>query len=179
MAPTLKLTYFGLSGRAEATRLALHIGGVAFEDERISFEEFGALKAAGKLPFGSVPMLDVDGEVYAESGAILRYAGKLSGLYPKCEKAAMKVDMVADAIEPVLSASFSAKTPEAKQKIVDEMFPRYVSAIDEFYSQTKGPYLLGEELWVADLKIACALTMFTDGGMFAIGEPDCLTSTPT
>ncbi len=86
----------------------------------------------------------------------------------------MKVDMVADAIEPVLSAVFSAKTPEAKQKIVDELFPRYVGAIDKFYSQTKGTYLLGEELSVADLKIACALTMLTDGGMFAIGEPDCL-----
>ena len=37
----LKLTYFDFpGGRAEPTRLALHIGGVAFEDYRCPFSDF-------------------------------------------------------------------------------------------------------------------------------------------
>lgn len=37
---SLKLIYFDFGGRAEAVRLALHVGGVAFEDVRITEAEF-------------------------------------------------------------------------------------------------------------------------------------------
>ena len=36
------LNYFGIPGRAEATRVALAIAGVDYEDKRLSFPEFGA-----------------------------------------------------------------------------------------------------------------------------------------
>ena len=45
------------AGPAEPARLALTIGGVAFEDARVSREEMQALKAAGKLPCGQVLVL--------------------------------------------------------------------------------------------------------------------------
>lgn len=35
------LNYFGFPGRGEATRVALTLAGVDFEDKRMSFEEFG------------------------------------------------------------------------------------------------------------------------------------------
>lgn len=71
----------------------------AFDDKRIPFPEFGALKAAGAFPFGSVPVLDIGTERFAQSGAILRYAGKLAGLYPVDAVAALRVDMAIDTIE--------------------------------------------------------------------------------
>lgn len=71
----------------------------AYEDKRISFPEFGALKASGVFPFGSVPVLDIDGERFAQSCAILRYVGKLAGLYPEDPVAALRVDMALDSIE--------------------------------------------------------------------------------
>jgi len=86
---TIKLTYFGGKGRAEPCRLAFHIGGVAFEDERINFEQFMALKP--KLPFGTVPAVTVDNVQSAQSAAILRYAGKLGGLYPADPVQALQV----------------------------------------------------------------------------------------
>ncbi len=46
------LKLFKVPGRGEAIRLAFHIGGVAFEDERLSFPEFGAQKAAGRFKNG-------------------------------------------------------------------------------------------------------------------------------
>ncbi|TYZ60440.1 hypothetical protein PybrP1_009390, partial [[Pythium] brassicae (nom. inval.)] len=43
-APKLKLTYFTHGGRGDPIRLALFIGDVAFEDERISHEELAAFQ---------------------------------------------------------------------------------------------------------------------------------------
>lgn len=80
MAPTpeLKLTYFDFGGRAQPIRRALAYGDVSFEDERIPGEKFIKRKMGGKLPFGSLPVMEIDGEMVAESDAMLRYAGKLT-----------------------------------------------------------------------------------------------------
>jgi glutathione S-transferase len=77
----LKLTYFDFhGGRGELARLALSIGGIPFEDDRVKPVEWENLKA--HTPFGALPVLEVDGHVVAESNAINRYVGKLADLYP-------------------------------------------------------------------------------------------------
>ena len=44
---------------------------VPFEDVRVkSLDEF---KASGKAPFGQAPVLEVDGKLIAQTGAIARY----------------------------------------------------------------------------------------------------------
>lgn len=58
--PQLKLNYFDFhGGRAGPVRLALHIGGIAFEDHRFTFPEFAEFRKT--TPFGQVPTLEVDG----------------------------------------------------------------------------------------------------------------------
>ncbi|CAN0537754.1 unnamed protein product, partial [Scytosiphon promiscuus] len=52
------LNYFGLPGRGEATRVAFAVGGVDFEDKRLSFEEFGVSS------FKSLPVFQVYTTVY-------------------------------------------------------------------------------------------------------------------
>lgn len=44
MAPKIVLTYFDFPGPAEPARMALAMGGEQWEDKRLTFEEFGALK---------------------------------------------------------------------------------------------------------------------------------------
>lgn len=44
MAPKLVLTYFDMGGSADAIRFALEIGGLDWEDKRLSREEFQELK---------------------------------------------------------------------------------------------------------------------------------------
>ena len=79
--PTLKLTYFDGRGRAECIRHTFTIGDIAFDDHRVTGPDFFKMKAAGEFPFGSLPILEIDGEEkIAESCAILRYAGKLLSL---------------------------------------------------------------------------------------------------
>ena len=63
--------------RAEVPRLALHLGGVAFENYHPTREEIREYKSDGRLPFGQVPILVVDGETIAQTGAIARFCGKL------------------------------------------------------------------------------------------------------
>jgi len=61
-----------------------------YSDSRISFPEFGSLKAARAFPFGSMRVLDIGEERFAQSGAILRYVGMLAGLYPEDPAAALR-----------------------------------------------------------------------------------------
>ena len=43
--PSYKLTYFDIRGRGEVVRLIFKAAEVEFEDKRVKFEEWGALKA--------------------------------------------------------------------------------------------------------------------------------------
>ncbi|WP_411024211.1 hypothetical protein, partial [Salmonella sp. s58408] len=48
------------------------------------------------LPNGQLPILEVDGYVLPQSMAILRYVGRLGGLYPSDDLEAAKCDAVLD-----------------------------------------------------------------------------------
>mmetsp|Transcript_7202 Transcript_7202/g.8127 ORF Transcript_7202/g.8127 Transcript_7202/m.8127 type:complete len:206 (+) Transcript_7202:30-647(+) len=89
------LCYFDGEGRAELTRLCFKAGGIAFEDRRLTHEEFGALKADPTsivgLKFGSVPIL-VHWDLHiAQSVAISQYAADL-GINAKVTPAQRAVD---------------------------------------------------------------------------------------
>eukprot|EP01091_Cochliopodium_minus_P018090 TRINITY_DN7253_c0_g1_i2.p1 TRINITY_DN7253_c0_g1~~TRINITY_DN7253_c0_g1_i2.p1 ORF type:complete len:120 (-),score=32.98 TRINITY_DN7253_c0_g1_i2:629-988(-) len=114
----LKLTYFNSPGRAEGIRIALFMGGVEFEDERISKEEFVNRKQS--LPYLAVPVLTLeDGEVIAQSKAILRYVGRLTKLYPEDIKQAMLVDEIIDGLIDMglkMMPILFDQDPESKKK---------------------------------------------------------------
>jgi hypothetical protein len=59
----IKLTYFPAKGRAEISRLILSYSGVKFTDERLSGEQFGAIKSS--LPWGQIPVLNYKGRLCA------------------------------------------------------------------------------------------------------------------
>jgi len=112
----LKLTYFDFhGGRGEPARLALAIGGIVFEDDRVAFADWGRRKA--NAPFGGLPLLEVDGEIIAQSNGINRYVGKLAGLYPADPWQAALCDEVMDAVEEIggkIEATFAL--PEKQKK---------------------------------------------------------------
>jgi len=152
--PKLKLTYFDATGRAEPIRRALVYGGVPFDDERISGEAFMKRKMDGEFTFGSVPVMEVDGEMLAESDALLRYAGKLAGLYPEDILEAAKVDMVIDALGTMAAKIFVDNSEKARAEFVKTDIPRYTAPINEMYSRTDGgPFLFGAKMTIADIKL--------------------------
>ena len=52
--PVCILTVLFAKGYGEPVRLVLTVGGIAFEDRRVSYDEVATMRAAGKLPFGQV-----------------------------------------------------------------------------------------------------------------------------
>lgn len=125
--PKLKLTYFGL-GRADSVRLALYIGQVPFVDERLTREQFNARKPS--LPFGRLPVLEIDGVTVAETSVALRYAGRLSGLYPvNAPLAALQIDEVLHALDELneqLMPAVTQSDPSQREEILRDIGNRKV-----------------------------------------------------
>ena len=96
------------------------------QDYRFESQDTEALKKDGKLPngliapFKQLPVLDVDGKIFAQTGAIARFCGKLSGLYPKDNDiAAAKIDQFLDFITDITVLIFNAgRDLEPDKKIV-------------------------------------------------------------
>eukprot|EP01091_Cochliopodium_minus_P021196 TRINITY_DN95_c0_g2_i3.p1 TRINITY_DN95_c0_g2~~TRINITY_DN95_c0_g2_i3.p1 ORF type:complete len:157 (+),score=48.86 TRINITY_DN95_c0_g2_i3:30-473(+) len=133
----LKLTYFDFTGRTEPIRLALFIGGIDFEDERIDFPELQKRKP--NLPYGSLPVLTLEnGEEIAQSKAILRYVGRLTKLYPQDNLQATKVDELFEALDdfsskmgPILQEQDLEKKKQGLEKINTEIIPHWVNLIEK------------------------------------------------
>jgi glutathione S-transferase len=137
--------------------LALAVGGIAFEDHRFGFPEFAEVRKS--VPFGQVPVLHVDGVQVTQSDAILRYAGKLAGLYPTDAYQALLCDEVAYVVEEAgvkLGPSFSMKGDEqkaARVALVDGHMPVYLGWLQKQLLANGGEYFADKRLTVADLKV--------------------------
>lgn len=157
--PNLKLTYFDFhGGRGEPARLALFIGKVEFDDNRLSFAEFA--KAKTEMPFGAVPVLEVDGKDMAQSNGINRFVGKLCGLYPTDPWQAALCDEIMDAVEDIaqkIESTFTIKDDEekkvARQTLVDGPIRFFLERIQSCLQQRGGLYFADDRLTVADLKV--------------------------
>lgn len=155
--PKLVLTYFDLDGsRGEVARLAMHIAGIAFEDKRIAGKAWPALRDS--TPFQSLPVLEVDGKVIAQSNTINRYLGKLAGLYPKDDWNAARVDEVMDAVEDmiILIGNTFALEGEAKKKAREALaagsIAHFLRQFEARLEAGGGEWFVENRLTVADLK---------------------------
>lgn len=101
LPPSLRLTYLDIKGAAEPIRLALFIGGLAFDDVRITYDEVARRRKAGTLPFGQVPTLEIDGVTHAQSLALLRWAGRRAGLCADAEGTQLRCDAVHEALSDI------------------------------------------------------------------------------
>jgi glutathione S-transferase len=148
--------------RAETSRLALFIGGIEFEDIRPSREEILEMKTDGIFPFGQFPVLQVDGETIAQTGAIARFCGKLSGLYPtKDDFAAAKVDEVIDLatditmqMRPALKEADPKVRIEMRRELSTTILPRWLGFLEKLLQDNGNTGLIvGDSITVADLAI--------------------------
>ncbi len=157
--PRLELTYFDMQGgRGEPARLTLHIGGVPFEDRRVPFADWEALKP--KTPFGGIPVLKVDGQELAQSNAINRYIGRLTGLYPEDPLQAAFCDEAMDAIEDIsveLIRTFSiadeAEKKKQRQALAEGPLRFYLERLQRRLEARGGEWFADGRLTVADLKV--------------------------
>ena len=157
--PKLKLSYFDFNGgRGEVARLAMSLGGVAFEDHRIPVADWPSVR--DETPFRAVPVLEVDGEVITQSNAINRYVGKLARLYPDDDLEAVRCDEVMDAVEDVITrvvATFdiedAAELKAARDALVEGPISLYLVRLQDILRARGGQYFADDRLTVADLKV--------------------------
>jgi len=155
--PSYKLTYFDFDGgRAEPIRIAFHAAGIDFEDERLSFPEFGEMRKRAR--FNSVPVLEIDGTAVTQSNALSRYVGKMAGLYPADNLQALYCDEVLGALEDIshyIVPTFGLQGEElklAREKLADGWLSVYLQGLDELLARGGGEYFAGDDLTIADLK---------------------------
>eukprot|EP00446_Apocalathium_sp_SHHI-4_P038590 CAMPEP_0177327642 /NCGR_PEP_ID=MMETSP0368-20130122/19004_1 /TAXON_ID=447022 ORGANISM="Scrippsiella hangoei-like, Strain SHHI-4" /NCGR_SAMPLE_ID=MMETSP0368 /ASSEMBLY_ACC=CAM_ASM_000363 /LENGTH=259 /DNA_ID=CAMNT_0018787727 /DNA_START=6 /DNA_END=785 /DNA_ORIENTATION=- len=183
MAPKLRLTYLDMKGFGEPIRLALAIGGLDFEDRRVSSEEIIAMRQRGELAFGQVPVLEIDGEAFLQSQALLRWAGRQAGLYP--EELQLRCDAVEEALvdirrgfipqwygvilgrDPITSEKLVPLSEEQKQevqqKLNESVLPARFSYLEKQLKAAGGPYFCGERLTICDLSFYVLASGVLDG----------------
>mmetsp|Transcript_12288 Transcript_12288/g.22803 ORF Transcript_12288/g.22803 Transcript_12288/m.22803 type:complete len:205 (+) Transcript_12288:48-662(+) len=173
MSPSLKLTYFDGKGRAEAARVTFAIGGVEFEDERLTGEQFAERKAS--LVSGALPQLEVDGKAVTQSAGIVRYAGKLSKIYPEDAFEALKCDEITGVLEDIMQTLMPTfyMGPEEKVAARKELVgpegktTRFIKVLEKV-AGSPNPFLLGEKISTADVEIFCFLDFVKTGTLDGI-----------
>ncbi len=158
----LKIIYFNFPfWRAEVVRIPLYISNTKFEDKRITSEEFSYIKENGKMtdgtiiPFSQLPVLVIDGQSIAQTGAIARICGKISGFYPESLVEAGKVDQIIDTatdINMLMRPSMREQDPEKKKLMRQELskndLPKYFGFLENL--------LKDEKIWFAENRMTIA-----------------------
>ena len=164
--------------RAETCRLALHLGGIEFEDIRMKPEDWQRMKATGELPeggyapFWQVPVLEVDGKPIAQTAGIARFCGKLAGLYPRDNDfLAAKVDEVLDAATAITNEIFyDSRGKEgddklrARQALTQDYLPKWLGFLERLLNENaESGWFVGESMSIADLAMWRLLGWLTSG----------------
>lgn len=162
------LTYFDAPvSRGEECRLAFHLAGVDFVDNRVKSADWPAVKA--KAPFGTVPFLEMPGQPpLGESNAILALIGRLHGLHPTEPFEAARHEAMMSHVEDLranVGPTMRIKDDAEKKKIRTELASGYIPAWAASTERHlgEGPFFAGAKLQVVDLKLFLVTRWFMSG----------------
>ena len=162
--------------RAEVGRIALFMGDIKFDDVRIKREDFSTAKETGTLsdgtvlPFHQIPCLVVDDVSIAQTGAIARFCGKLSGLYPTHDDVnAAKIDDFIDfatdltvMIDNTPNKTDEEKKIKARRDLATGPLKRKLSMLEKNIS-SDSEWLVTSNISIADVAIWRLLGWLSSG----------------
>ena len=162
-----KLTYFDAPvSRGEECRLALHLAGVDFEDERIPRANWAAMKE--QMPYGALPVLTLPGKPpIGQTNAILSLVGSRYGLHPTDDFEAARHEGMMQHVEDLraaLSPTLRMPEPEkklAREALVADYFPAWARRVEK--NMLGAPFFGGSKLQVVDIKLFVAVRWFNGG----------------
>ena len=165
----MKLVYFDLFGRGEVIRQVLAYAKADYEDKRISFEEFGKIKAdePDYLEFNQVPVLVLDdGKKLVQGNSILRYLGAKYGLEPSDAHDKYLVDSFLDAYDDLFAKFLKVhmtQDAEEKKKLGEEIgtvhLPFYFKKFEaRLAANNKEGHFVGDKYTIADFRFGTFLT---------------------
>ena len=150
--------------RAEVLRVSLFISNIPFENVRISREEFinmiktGYLPNGKKVPFHQLPVMEVDGEIIGQTGAIARYCGKISNLYSDDNINAAKIDQIIDAatditnlVSPTIREKDEQKKIEDRLLLKNKLLPRWFRYLENILSESTSDWFVENKMTIADI----------------------------
>jgi len=154
--PNYKLTYFNGRGRAETIRLCFVAAGIKYEDHRLEKADWPALKP--KTPWGSLPVLEVDGKQVGQSMAIARVVAREGGLYGKNAVEQGLVDSVVDVVtelrEKTITLAFTPDGPAkdaAQKEFVEKTLPGTLPNLQKMAATNKTGFFVGDKITLADI----------------------------
>lgn len=162
-----KLTYFDAPvSRGEECRLALHLAGVDFDDNRVKAADWPQLK--NQTPFGGMPILELPGKPpLAQANAILAFIGRSYGLHPTDLFEAARHEAVMAHVED-LRANFAPtlrmQDPEkktAREALATNYLPAWAARTEK--QIVNAPFFGGDAINVVDLKLHMAVRWFNSG----------------
>ena len=163
----MKLTYFDCYALGEPIRMLLHLAKVDYEDIRFSYEkraepgEFNDWKKTVDLPFGQVPLLELDdGTKMAQSWAILTFLSSKYGFMPEDPMRRYRGEAAKDHFyqdfwtKDAKWAIWYAAEEEQRgmiEKLCNDQLPTYLAQFEKFLSQSDDKFITGNEFTVYDL----------------------------
>ncbi|PAV60687.1 hypothetical protein WR25_14443 [Diploscapter pachys] len=136
--------------------------GKQFEDVRIKREDWPTLKT--KMPFGQIPVLEIDGKPLAQSYTIGRYLARQFGLAGKDAYEEGVCDSIVDQFNDFFGETLPYKRvawgflqgdkEKLKQEIYVPAVKKHMPLFVNFLKNNKSGYLVGDGLTWADIVIA-------------------------
>ena len=153
----VRLTYLPARGIGEIARLILIHAGRHFSDVRLSKEEFSAVKPF--LPYGSLPVLEYQGELVCESMAIAQFLAAECGLAGSTGLERARAAKVGLALQGVhidcVAWMFGGEAAKEgrKEKFLQVILPRKLDQLEARLEQGEGEFLAGGQVTWADLML--------------------------
>ena len=157
MATTYKLSYFNFKGMGELPRYVLAQAGVAFENNRVTKEQWPQLKP--NTPYGRMPVLEENGRQLGGGRVIARYLAEKpefglagSNAFENAEIASI-ADVMDDLQKIIVRTHFEqdAEKKEAmKKEFAEKDAPKYFGIFQNLVRHNGG-YLWGGKLTWVDL----------------------------
>ena len=180
----MKLVYFNARGVVENARIMMKIGGIAFEDQRLSLKpkegggfetpEFAAMKTSGEcvVNMDRVPLLIVDGVAIGQSKSIERFVAKKANMLGSSEVEAAQIDCITEHIRDIkdkynkIKALPAAEKEEGLKKwFATELGEWLVKLEKSFPAGHSSGYSVGSATSYADIAIWSFLTEYFDNNV--------------
>jgi glutathione S-transferase len=183
---TATLYYFAGRGMADQIRWMLAATEVNFCQKTVSNRDKFLEMASCQLPFGQIPLLQIDGIEIVQSQASVRYLARRGNLMGKNSQEMVKCDMIAEAVRDVLmlllavpfrkyssavaatTASTSAKEVPVPATAAEPTRPRAASAQESAPPAAAADVIVNVKEWEAHLKLIQDKWAFVGGRLEAI-----------
>lgn len=166
----IKLIYFDFNfWRVDILRLSLSYAKIPYHYERVVRSNWP--KEKKNFPFGQLPVIELDGKIFAHTHSLARYCAIKSGLYAEDETSALVIDQVIDwaneitlRIAPSIREKNIEKSSMLRKKFIKNELHTWFGYLENlFKSSSKDKTFFIQNFSIADITAWRVIHWFTSG----------------